>query len=130
MTDRLAAAREAMARRDYKAATEICDKIIADEDSLSARDLCALSVIYMDIVDRTGDDDHVASAAQCYMDALARDSIQAKSYFDSLQLNDAAHVFLLDQIVDNIREPRSIDADSYDLPGDTTATGDYGEHAH
>ncbi|MCM1517197.1 MAG: hypothetical protein NC117_00950 [Pseudoflavonifractor sp.] len=110
--DRIGSAREAVARRDYVDAAAICDDITASSDTLSATDLCALSVIYMNIAEGTADDGHIASAASCYAAALDRDSVVTAAYFDSVQLADAAHLMLLDQIVTSLNSPRDIPADT------------------
>lgn len=110
--DRIGSAREAVAHRDYATAAGICDDITASSDTLSAADLCALSVIYMDIAEGTADDGHIASAASCYAAAIDRDSALTAAYFDSVQLADAAHLMLLDQIVSSLNSPRDIPADT------------------
>lgn len=115
--DRLDSAREAVARRDYATAADLCNGISAGIDTLSAHDLCALSVIYMYIAEATSDDDLIASAASCYARAVSRDSLHTASYFDSVQVADAAHLMLLDQIVSSLNAPRDIPADT--IPADT-----------
>lgn len=96
-------AQMAMDRHDYRAARDICDHLrhgmADDESSRDATALGILSIIYMKLGESTDRDDNISYARQCYLDAYACDSDEARLYYDNLPVEDLPHISLLTSIV-------------------------------
>ncbi len=97
--DAIEAAEQAMASGDYRLAQSICDTFVTDSTStLSAGELCRLSLIYMKMSDIDDSGVYTAAATQCYRSALRADSDSARLFYDNVPIDEARHVEIMMQL--------------------------------
>lgn len=114
--DAIEAAEQAIACRDYKLAQSICDTFVTDSTTtLSAGELCRLSLIYMKMSDIDDSGIYTAAATQCYRSALRADSDSAYMFYNNVPIDEARHV----EIMSQLDRMLNIEADELYIDGDS-----------
>lgn len=106
----LAEAETAIAVNDIDAALRIC-RAVNDcrSDSLMAvSELGRLSILYMQLSDRTDDTDNVDLAVACYRQAFAVNPDSARAFYSSLPRDDDKYVMMLATIAGALDNPPSL----------------------
>ena len=80
--NRLAEAQDAIAVNDVDAAIHILHNLndLKDEKGLTVSQLGRMSILYMQLTDRTDDSDNVDYAVNCYREAFALDPDSARAF--------------------------------------------------
>ena len=118
-SDKVAMAEMVMAENDVVATRKICDGIMADSvtrKGLEATEMARLSILYMELNERTDDHEAVDIAADCYRDAFDIDADSARSFYDSLEPDKLKYAMALSSIVSSMDNPNNLE--------------DAGEHDH
>lgn len=92
----------AIEQNKYQAAKDICDDIQESQSHDETKDavtLCNLSLLYMKLSEHHDREDNIGLARQCYLDAYATDSAQARDFYDHVEVEDLPHLLLLSSIV-------------------------------
>lgn len=121
--NRLAEAQDAIAVNDVDAAIHILHNLndLKDEKGLTVSQLGRMSILYMQLTDRTDDSDNVDYAVNCYREAFALNPDSARAFYSSLPREDDKYVIMLAGISGNIDNPPSLeDAEEPDsIPADS-----------
>lgn len=123
----VATAELAMASDDVTATREICDRLVNtphDNTSISAKEWARLSMLYMQLNERTDDPEVVELAAQCYKEAFNVNPDSARAYYQNLPVEYDKYAMTLSTIVHSLDNPSEIPAD-HDLDAATDTTAGY-----
>lgn len=103
----------AMATNDVEATREICDNLFGNEDksAISATEWARLSILYMQLNERTDDPEVIEYAAQCYREAFRNNADSARIFYENLPVDDDKYVMTLSSIVHSLDNPTEIPAD-------------------
>lgn len=113
---RLAEAEDAMAANDVDAAIHLCRELneFKSSSSFSVAELGRLSILYMQLSDRTDDSDNVDIAVNCYREAYDLDPDSALAFYSSLPGEDDKYVMMLASISDSLENPPALDDEEPD----------------
>lgn len=115
IAENIATAELAMANDDVSATREICDKLIntpmEKRSSISATEWARLSMLYMQLNERTDAPEVVELAAQCYKEAFSTNPDSALSYYQNLPVEYDKYAMTLSSIVLSLNNPSDIPAD-------------------
>lgn len=113
ISEDVATAELALASDDVSATREICDKLVgaSSKDNVSATEWARLSLLYMQLNDRTDDPEVVGLAAKCYREAFTVNADSARMFYQNLPVEDDKYVMTLSSIVHSLDNPTDIPAD-------------------
>lgn len=117
--ERVATAEAALAMDDFASVRSICDEIICENDesdAISATELGRLSIIYMQLYDRTDDAVALDAATQCYRRAFAVDADSAAHFYTNIPVEMDKYAMSLATLVQSIDNPADI-SDGYGSSG-------------
>lgn len=112
MSERIAAAEMAFAAEDVESTRKLCDDIMSESSangSVTATELARLSILYMQLNDRTDDQEAVKLAADCYKEAFQANADSARAYYESLPPDEVKYAMTLSSIVHAIDNPKAIE---------------------
>lgn len=112
VSERVADAEMAYASEDVALTRRIVDDIVSDptaKGSITATELARLSILYMQLNDRTDDHEAVDLAADCYREAYKANADSAAWFYTHLPSDDQKYVMVLSSIVHSMDNPRSLD---------------------
>lgn len=106
--DQLREAEMAVAEGDMTAATSIASRLSDRHmESLTTRQLCRLSLIYMQMADSANQSDNIGVATECYRKAFETSPDSARLYYSQLGPEHTARVHMLATIVGSMDTPPS-----------------------
>lgn len=111
VSERVAAAEMAYAAEDVASTRRIIDDIMSDpaaKGSVTATELARLSILYMQLNDRTDDHEAVDLAADCYREAYLADADSAAYYYNHLPADNQKYAMALASIVHSMDNPKSL----------------------
>lgn len=113
VSDRISSAELALANEDVSATREICGDLFdrKDRNSMEAKQMARLSILYMELNDRTDDPNDIEYAVQCYREAFKINSDSAKNYYESLPVDQDKYALTLSNIVHTLDNPQEIPED-------------------
>lgn len=112
VSEQVASAEMAMAAEDVVSTRRMCDDILADSvarGSITATELARLSILYMQLNERTDDHEAVDLAADCYREAFRANADSARRFYENLPVDQDKYVMTLASIVHAIDNPRDLD---------------------
>ena len=110
--EQIALAETAIVEEDAESTRRYCDRLLADSAayrSLEATDMARLSILYMQINERTDDHEAVDIAADCFRDAFLLDADSARIYYESLTPDNLKYAMALSSIVSSMDNPHRLD---------------------
>lgn len=123
VSEQVAAAEMAMAADDVASTQKICDNLTStpfDKSGLEAVELCRLSILYMQLDERTDSPDALNQAVKCYREAWKLNPDSAQAYFDHLPVDLDKYAMTLSNLSQAIDNPGEIPVEDHDLlPGDS-----------
>ncbi len=113
IAERISAAELALANENVDAKRKRCGEIIGQKDrqSVEAKQMARLSILYMQLNERTDDPEDVEYAVQCFREAFKINADSAKAYYSSLPVEQDKYAMTLATIVHTLDNPREIPAD-------------------
>ena len=113
IAERISAAELALANENVDATRQLCGEIIGQKDrqSVEAKQMARLSILYMQLNERTDDPEDVEYAVQCFREAFKINADSAKAYYSSLPVEQDKYAMTLATIVHTLDNPREIHAD-------------------
>lgn len=111
ISERISAAEMAFASQDVAQTRRICDDIIGKtphDGSIAATELARLSLLYMQLYDRTDDADALEQATRCYREAYAANADSAAHYYSNLPVELDNYAISLASLVNSIDNPADI----------------------
>ena len=123
IAERISAAELALANENVDATRQLCGEIIGQKDrqSVEAKQMARLSILYMQLNERTDDPEDVEYAVQCFREAFKINADSAKAYYSSLPVEQDKYAMTLATIVHTLDNPREIPADNDCDPTTTDA---------
>ncbi|MDE6430446.1 MAG: hypothetical protein K2K65_04680, partial [Duncaniella sp.] len=79
-----------------------------DRAGMEATQMARLSILYMQLNERTDDPNDVEYAVQCFRDAYKINSDSAKAYYSSLPYDQEKYAMTLSTIVHTLDNPKDI----------------------
>lgn len=109
----VATAELALASDDVLATREICDNLVgnAANSGITATEWARLSLLYMQLNERTDDPEVIELAAQCYREAFKTNPDSAHHFYQNLPVEDDKYAMTLASIVHSLDNPSDIPAD-------------------
>lgn len=106
----LSEAESAIAANDVDAALHICRAVndCRSDSLMTVSELGRLSILYMQLSDRTDDTDNVDFAVDCYRQAFAVNPDSARAFYASLPRDDDKYVMMLATIAGTLDNPPSL----------------------
>ena len=100
--------------REAEAASSVATKVIGPENlsNLSATELARLSIVYMQIADRTERESSIAQAADLYRRAFASNPDSAAAFYADVNPDLYPYVTMLKTLVGHLDNPYNPEADS------------------
>lgn len=113
ISEDVATAELAMATNDVEATREICDNLFGKEDKsgISATEWARLSILYMQLNERTDDPEVIEYATQCYREAFKNNPDSARIFYENLPVDDDKYAMTLSSIVHSLDNPTDISTD-------------------
>ena len=106
VAEQVASAEMAMAESDVVTTRNICDGLMnRDHGSYVATELARLSILYMQLHDRTDDPDALQLATRCYRDAFETNADSARMYYEHLPVDQDKYAMTLATIVSTLDNP-------------------------
>ena len=130
VSEQVASAEMAYAADDVMATRRICDDLVGEhvaQGSMVASELGRLSILYMQLYDRTDDADALDQATKCYRMAFEQNADSAAYFYSHLPVDLDRYAMSLSGLVNSIDNPADIsDFSSHasDDEADSTAYGD------
>lgn len=112
ISERVSTAEMAMASEDVEMTRKLCDDIMSDsvaKGSITATELARLSILYMQLHERTDDPEAVELAANCYREAFLANADSARHYYETLPVEDEKYVMTLSSIVRTMDNPSQLE---------------------
>lgn len=112
ISERVSTAEMALAAEDVEMTRKLCDDIMADsvaKGSITATELARLSILYMQLNERTDDHEAVELAANCYREAFKANADSARHFYETLPIEDVKYAMTLSSIVQSMDNPSQID---------------------
>lgn len=121
--ERISAAELALANENVDATRELCGEIIGQKDrqTIEAKQMARLSILYMQLNERTDAPEDVEYAVQCFREAFKLNADSAKAFYSSLPVEQDKYAMTLATIVHTLDNPREIPADHDCDPASTDA---------
>lgn len=125
IADDMAAAEISIANEDVVATRNLCNGVLskAAKDGIDASQYARLSILYMQLNDRTDDPSDIEYAVSCYREAFAINADSASAFYSSLPVEQDKYVMTLASIVHTLDNPREIPFD-HDSDGETEDSDD------
>ncbi len=113
LADKISSAELAMANDNVSATREICSSIINQDNrkGIEATQMARLSILYMQLNERTDDPEDVELAVQCFREAYAINADSATAYYRSLPVDQDKYAMTLSSIVHTLDNPGEIPTD-------------------
>ena len=110
VADQISSAELALANENVSATRELCGDILEQKDraGMEATQMARLSILYMQLNERTDDPNDVEYAVQCFRDAYKINSDSAKAYYSSLPYDQEKYAMTLSTIVHTRDNPKDI----------------------
>ncbi|WP_297068281.1 hypothetical protein [uncultured Duncaniella sp.] len=123
IAERISAAELALANENVDATRELCGEIIGQKDrqTIEAKQMARLSILYMQLNERTDAPEDVEYAVQCFREAFKLNADSAKAFYSSLPVEQDKYAMTLATIVHTLDNPREIPADHDCDPASTDA---------
>lgn len=121
LADQISSAELALANENVSATRELCSDIFKHKNrgGIEATQMARLSILYMQLNERTDDPNDVEYAVQCFRDAYKINRDSAQSYYSSLPYDQEKYAMTLSTIVHTLDSPRDIpDEHDCDPTGD------------
>lgn len=118
MAERIESAEIAYATEDVTSARRICDEITGEHrhtGEITSVELGRLSILYMQLYDRTDDDDALELAERCYREAFAIDPDSARYFYSHLSIDQDKYAMSLATLVHSIDNPGDISDEYFDV---------------
>lgn len=118
VSERISSAEMAYATEDAAVSRRICDEIMDDnsrDSNLTAMQLGRMSILYMQLYDRTDDADALDMATQCYRSAFETDADSATYFYTHLPVDQDKYGMSLTTLVQSIDNPADV-SDTHDAP--------------
>ncbi|MDE6556305.1 MAG: hypothetical protein K2K55_05015 [Duncaniella sp.] len=113
----------AFAADDVATTQKICDNLTStpvEKSGIASVELCRLSILYMQLNERTDSPDALAQAVRCYREAWAQDPDSAKAFFDHLPIDQDKYAMTLASLSEAISNPADVPVGDHDiLPSDS-----------
>lgn len=122
ISEDVATAELAMSSNDVTTTREICDDLLGNEnrDGITATEWARLSILYMQLNERTDDPEVIELAAQCYREAFKVNADSARTFYQNLPVDNDKYAMTLASIVHSLDNPAEIPADhDLDVPTDS-----------
>lgn len=113
VADQISSAELALANENVSATRELCSSILKNKDrsGMEAKQMARLSILYMQLNERSDDPEDVEYAVQCFRDAFSINADSAKAYYKSLPYDQDKYAMTLSTIVHTLDNPRDIPTD-------------------
>ena len=123
IAERISAAELALANENVDATRELCGELIGQKDrqTIEAKQMARLSILYMQLNERTDAPEDVEYAVQCFREAFKLNADSAKAFYSSLPVEQDKYAMTLATIVHTLDNPREIPADHDCDPASTDA---------
>lgn len=124
IAERVSSAEMAMGAEDVASTRMICDEIMgetAGAGSIEAVELGRLSILYMQLYDRTDDTDAMNQAVKCYRSAFEQNADSAQAFYNRLPVDQEKYAMSLATLVQSIDNPADI-SDDYTVEENTDNT--------
>lgn len=111
IAEQVSAAEMAFASQDVAQTRRICDDIVGKtphDGSIAATELARLSLLYMQLYDRTDDSDALEQATRCYREAYKTNADSAAYYYSNLPVELDKYAISLSTLVNSIDNPADI----------------------
>ncbi|MCM1076771.1 MAG: hypothetical protein NC411_05375 [Bacteroides sp.] len=120
ITDKISSAELALANENVSATREICSEILNGKtrSGIEAKQMAQLSILYMQLNERTDSPEDVELAVQCFREAFKINSDSAKAYYASLPYDQDKYAMTLSTIVHTLDNPHEIPAEHDCIPTD------------
>ncbi|MCM1519766.1 MAG: hypothetical protein NC098_03170 [Lachnoclostridium sp.] len=113
VNDRIAEAEAALNAGDFVKAQSLSETVSGDLSSLTVRQLCRLSLLYIKIGENTENEDDIDLAARCYREAFELDTDSAVLIYAECPVQDITYVMTLTALV---RDAESVDSFPDEMP--------------
>lgn len=113
IADKISSAELAMANENVSATREICSSIINQNDRkrIEATQMARLSILYMQLNERTDDPEDVELAVQCFREAYSINADSATAFYRALPVDQDKYAMTLSSIVHTLDNPGEIPTD-------------------
>lgn len=111
ISERVSSAEIAFAGEDVASARRICDEIMGEHDGdgeIAATELARMSVLYMQLFDRTDDADALDLATRCYRSAYEENADSAAYFYAHLPVDQDKYAMSLATLVQSMDNPADI----------------------
>ncbi len=116
----VAAAEVAIANDDVMTTRDLCDGIMSksQKEGIDASQYARLSILYMQLNDRSDNPADIGYAARFYKLAYEIDADSAEAYYRALPVDQEKYVMTLSAIVHTLESPQEIPAEhDMEIPG-------------
>lgn len=98
--EKIDAAEVAFQSEDYETAQEIASKVVSSDtpERQNWKNLCRLSILFMQLSEHQLVEDNVASAVTCYHQAMETQPDSAMEFFNNLPLEDGRYTSMLSEL--------------------------------
>lgn len=127
VAERVTSAEMAFAAEDAASSRRICDAILSDTGNaggITASELCRLSILYMQLYDRTDEAEALDLAIRCYRSAFSENADSAKYYYSHLPVDQDRYAMSLSTLVQSIDNPSKVDYENVDSIFDSESMKD------
>lgn len=113
VADDIAAAELALANEDVTTTRNLCNGILSREEKegVEASQFARLSILYMQLNDRTDNPDDIELAARCFREAYKINPDSASAFYQSLPVDEDKYAMTLAAIVHTLDNPKEIPTD-------------------
>ncbi|WP_297071813.1 hypothetical protein [uncultured Duncaniella sp.] len=113
VSDQISSAELALANENVSATRELCNHILKNKGNsgMEAKQMARLSILYMQLNERSDDPEDVEYAVQCFRDAFSINADSARAYYTSLPYDQDKYAMTLSTIVHTLDNPREIPTD-------------------
>lgn len=113
VSDKIASAELAMANENVSSTREICQDVLHDQSrtAIEATQMARLSILYMQLNERTDDPEDVELAVQCFREAYKINPDSATAFYRSLPVDQDKYAMTLAAIVHTLDNPQEIPTD-------------------
>lgn len=113
----IASAELSMANEDMMATRNMCEALMSrsEKTAMEASDYARLSILYMQLNERTDNPSDIEYATQCFRQAYKLNSDSAAFFYSSLPVDQEKYAMTLATIVHSLDNPREIPPEHYDV---------------